>query len=160
MSSTIHRKDMASEDFHLLGSFSNLFNQADPNVPGRDFGLICLLDSATMNLPVWYKDRNIWRIGNFKQLVVDAVGIETSAMRNMCRWLGINEASLLSALFRFSMLSVVPGQNRTEPPKFRMPFCGDVKGFGGYVEPCSGFGFVIERRRLEGNFKSQTQFEV
>jgi hypothetical protein len=53
------------------------------------------------------------------------------------------------------MLSVIPGQKYYEPPKFRMPFFGDVKGYGCSVSACDGFGFVIESRRLEGNFKSE-----
>lgn len=156
MSTALHRKDMSSEDFQLLAWFSWLYQQAKPDYDDKMyFGTIYLLGMTTMLLPVWFKTGNSWKIANIKQFDRDAVGIETGSLRNMCRYIGVSESRMIDTLFRFSMLSVIPGQKYYDPPKFRMPFFGDIKGYEGYAPPCNGVGFVIERRRLEGNFKSE-----
>lgn len=153
VSTTLHRKDMTHSDFLLLSLFSWLYHQTDPDSNSMNFGSICLLGEIKLFLPVWYATASGWKIAGIKTFVQDAVGIETGALRNMCRYIRVSEAALVDTLFRFSMLSVVPEQKYYDPPKFRMPFFGDIKGYEGYAPPCEGFGFVVDRRRLEGNFR-------
>ena len=155
MASTSHRKDMTSNDFLLLANFSRLFLKIGKDGVRVDFGLICLLGEISMLLPVWCQSGGAWRFDIFKSFNRDAVGIETKALRNMCRYLGISEAKLITTLFRYSMLAVVPRQKNYKPFMYRMPFTGEIKGCEGYAPPGVGFGFIIERRRLEGLFRTE-----
>jgi hypothetical protein len=144
---------MSHADFLLLSLFSWLYQHSGPDGRNMDFGTICLLGETEMFLPIWFPTASGWKIAGIKPFVREAVGIETGALRKMCRHLKVREAALVNTLFRFSMLSTIPGQKYYEAPKFRMPFFGDIKGFEGYAPPCDGFGFIVERRRLEGNFR-------
>ena len=146
---------MTSEDFQLLARFSWLYQHSKPEFDDLlHFGTIYLLGETQMLLPVWFKAGSNWKIATIKPFVHEAVGIEANTLRKMCRYIRVKESRLINTLFRFSMLSVISGQKYNEPPKFRMPFFGSVKGLEGYAPPEDGFGFVIKRRRLEGNFKS------
>lgn len=154
MSSTLHRKDMTHADFLILAKFSWLFQQSACDSATLNCGLVCYLGEVSMNLPIWCKSNNDWKLDRFKEFKREAVGIESSALRNMCRYLELKEHVVIDVLFRFSMLSVVAGQKTFEKRRFRMHFFGEVKTSMCVVEPSDGFGFVIERRRLEGAFRT------
>lgn len=155
MAATVHRKDMSAADFNLLARFSMLIQRYDHYSMNLNFGLIYSLGLVNMLLPVWYRSANIWRLGRYKEFTQEAIGIEAKTMRSMCRYLQVRECLLVGTLYRFSMLSVVPGQKSYERPKYRMPFIGDVLGLEGLVEPDECIGFVIEKRRAMGGFRNK-----
>lgn len=155
MATTLHRKDMTSKDFLLLSHLSWLIQRYDPSNEQLNFGIIYALGELNMLLPVWYQTGTTWKLAAYKEFARDAIGIETRTFRNMCRFLRVPESELVGTLYRFSMLAVIPSQKSYEPPKFRMPFYGEILGYERYAEPGEGFGFVIERRRLEGDFRQK-----
>ena len=153
MAATIHRKDMTAADLHLLAMFSYLIQRYDHYSIKMNFGLIYTLGAVKMLLPVWHRSANMWRLERYKEFTQEAIGVDVSTLRNVCRYLGVKECVLVNTLYRFSMLSVVPGQKSYERPKFRIPFYGAVLGIEGIAEPDECIGFVIEKRRAMGGFK-------
>lgn len=155
MTATIHRKDMTATDLHLLARFSMLIQRYDHYSMSLNFGFIYALGVVRMMLPVWYCSANTWRLDRYKDFTQEAIGIEAKTLRGMCRYLQVRECVLIDTLYRFSMLSVIPGQKNYESPKFRMPFVGDVLRLESLVEPDECVGFVIEKRRAMGGFRSE-----
>lgn len=150
---TVHRRDMTSADFRLLASFSKAYLLHDP-FGSICFGSIFLLGLTKMTLPVWYKAASGWQLSRYKQFDQQAIGIETVAFRRMCRYIQYKESMVVRTLFRFSMLAVVDDQKLYESPRHRMQFstAQDPFCFGGM-----SFGFVLERRRLEGQFRQKNE---
>lgn len=148
---TVHRRDMRSSDFRLLADLSRAYSINNPDSP-TSFGPVYELGLVEMTLPVWYKAGSGWQLSQYRQFAQQAIGIETAVFRRMCRYIQYKESIVVQTLFKFSMLAVIDGQKLYEGPRFRMPFLveSDVPWLGD-----TRFGFVVERRRLEGKFKQE-----
>lgn len=151
---TLHRKDICSVEFRLLAGFCRALQVLEDG-NGR---LPWVLGEVEMWLPVWYLAGNGWQLSTYRPFVREAFGIETRAMRRICRYLRVNEAQLIGTLYRLSMLAVVPGQGILEPPRFRMSFFGIEIDYEGVAPPMQSHGFVIERRRAEGKFRPESSY--
>ena len=149
MSATLHRRDIKSEEFMLLARFSWVLM----NLDGWHGRIPYILGEVAMRLPVWKSTHSGWRLYRYKNVKKQAFGIEVADFRRTCRYLKVSEGTMVKTLYRLSMLSVVMGQKDYERPKFKMMFRGVKIGWEGIIEPCDFFGFVIERRRAEGNFR-------
>lgn len=153
--STIHRKDLAANDFMLLAKLSWLFCRFKPESDDHLYvGTFYSLGTIRMNIPLWYLAGDGWRLAKFKQIEQEAIGIETACFRRICCYLRCREAKMIDTLYRFSMLGVFNAPLSFEKRQFRMPFSGHIKGLEHLYEPDAGCGFIIERRRLEGKFRS------
>jgi len=149
--STLHRRDITGGDFTRLAKFNNAFLVLD----GLNGLLPWLLSEATMLLPVWYLSGTGWQLANYKVFRQEALGFANADFRRICRYIRVPESQMIDTLFRMSMISVVKGQRLSERPKYKMPFQGVPYSIGWHVEESDIFGYVIERRRLEGNFKQK-----
>lgn len=150
--STLHRQDIGSRDLNLLARFGRalrILEDCNGHLPW-------VLGEVVMWLPVWYLAGSGWQLSAYRPFAREAFGIETAAMRRVCRYLRVKESELVGTLFRLSMLAVVPGQRVSDKPQFRMPFCGIEIDYEGYASPMESNGFVIERRRAEGKFRSDS----
>lgn len=149
MSNTLHRKDITHDEFSLLARFSRSLQV----VEGSNGRLPWLVGEVEMWLPVWHQSRGSWQLSTYKPFIREALGLEVWAFRKICRYLCVKEADLIRTLYRLSMLAVVPGQRPFEPPKFRMYFHGEPISYPGCAPMTEIFGFLIERRRAEGDFR-------
>lgn len=155
MPKTVHRRDMQGADFKLLAFLSWIIQQYCLDGSQLNFGPIYALGEIELLLPVWESvGKNDWQLSTYKPFVREALGVKTSTLRRICHYLRVSESVLTGTLFRFSMLSVIPGQLKDYPPKFKMEFWGEILGREGFAEQERDVGFIVERRRLEGNFKS------
>lgn len=149
---SLHRKDISKADFQLLARLCYALQ-----VLQGDFGLLpFLLGIVEMWLPVWYRAGDGWRLAGYRPFKREAYGIETADMRRIRRYLKVREADLISMLFRLSMLAVTPSQKISDPPRFRMEFYGVPIDYYG-AQPLHSFGFIIERRRADGQFRSESK---
>jgi hypothetical protein len=151
--STLHRRDISRDDLALLARFSKVIKSITPEHDLFSLGLIFLIGEVEVLLPVWYQASNGWMLSTYKPFKINVIGLETATFRKICRYLCIRESQLVNCLYNLSMLAVVRGQKHYEPPRFRMKFMGEMRGYEGLCPPAVGFGFVIERRRAEGAFK-------
>jgi hypothetical protein len=149
MRTTIHRRDIRSEEFTLLARFCWALQHLD----GWNCKIPYVLGRVEMRLPVWQASGLGWRLNKYKNFTRDALGIEVSDFRRICRYLQVGESEMIKTLYRLSMLSVVRGQMRVDKPKFKMKFTGVHSGWEGDILSDEVFGFVIERRRAEGHFR-------
>jgi hypothetical protein len=105
-----------------------------------------------MFLPVWYKSAGKWRLSRYKSFRKEAIGIETSNFRRICRYIETKESIVIDILFRMSILSVSGSHRVIETPRYRQDFIGipygNIEG-----EPATFTGFVLEMRRCEGDFR-------
>lgn len=148
--STLHRRDINGTDFRLLARFCRaLQNLNDEN--GR---LPYVLGEIEMYLPVWSLGQFGWQLAGYKSFDREALGIERADMRRICRYLRVHESSLVDTLFRLSMLAVIPPEKICERPRFRMEFLGTCIDHLGLVPPQKAMGFIVERRRSEGHFRT------
>lgn len=152
--STIHRKDITGTEFTLLGNFCKALRVLE----NQNGNLQWVLGEVVMWLPVWYRSGTQWRLADYRPFRREAFGLEMTAMRRICNYLGVKESEMIRTLYRLSMLAVVPNQRILAPPRFRMPFFGIEIDYKGFAAPSDSFGFVIERRRAEGNFKADIGF--
>ena len=153
--SSMHRKDITSDDFRLLAQFCIALKKLSSHQqePGACFYELGLHD---LYLPIWHKFATTWTIKCYKKYRIEAIGVETVDFRNIARYVGVKESRLVDVLFRLSMLGIVPeshiGRIR---PKFRMLFEG-TRLLSDGTPRCYVFGhegFVIEKRRAMGGFK-------
>ena len=148
--STLHRRDISAADLTLLAKFSN----ALAILQGSNGSLAWHIGVLTMLLPVWNLSASGWSLDVYKEFQRDAYGITVPDFRRICRYIMVSEARLTDTLFRMSMISVVKGQLSFERPKFKMPFSGVPSSLSPFFTKKSDeFGFVIERRRVDGAFK-------
>lgn len=148
MPNTIHRKDVSSSDFRLLGSFCHAVINLTDN-QGRL--LYRNLGETALTLPVWRSDEQTkdWVVAAYKTYRKEAVGIITEDFRRICRYIKVKESVLVGLLFRLSMLgldSVPQTQHRTYRQHFHSQLVGEPM-----IEP--GYGFVLEKRRTLGGFR-------
>lgn len=149
MSRTLHRRDISRDELYLLARFCHALQTIE-----RDNGrLPWHLGLVEIWLPVWYQLGKGWEIAAYKPFKKEAIGLEVWAFRLVCRYLCVKEAVLVRTLYRLSILAVIPRLNFNDRPKFRMDFFGQPISLVGCAEPSHEFGFVLERRRCEGNFK-------
>jgi len=151
--STLHRRDISREELSLLAGFSRVVQAMHPENGRFNFGFTYLIGLVEVMLPVWYQCGRGWQLSTYKPFKIEVIGFETASFRKICRYLGVKEAQMVNCLYRLSMLAMVRGQKHYESPRFRMRFIGEIKGYEGFCPPQEGFGFVIERRRAEGNFR-------
>jgi len=152
MATTLHRHDIDHKDFKLLAQFCHALKKLEDC---NGLALYLELGTTELTLPVWYQSGTGWQLSRYKAFAKEAIGIETQEFRRICRYLKVNEAHLVDVLFRFSMLAVAPGQKHTESRKFRQSFAGKRKGAWFDDEAATSFGFVLEQRRAEGNFRQK-----
>jgi len=154
MSSTLHRRDIGRDELLLLAHFSRVIQNLQPDSSLTfALGSVYVVGLVEVLLPVWYQAGSGWRLSTYKPFKIEVIGIETATFRRICRYLHVKESVLVNCLFRLSMLAVVRGQRNYDPPRFRMRFIGEFKGYEGCCPPEEAFGFIVERRRAEGNFK-------
>lgn len=151
--STLHRRDISGADFRCLAKFVAALLVLD----GDNGKLPWVLGEVTMLLPVWYLAGSGWRLANYREFRQEALGLSVCDFRRVCRYIRVPEAQMIDILFRLSMICVVKGQRLSERPKYKMSFRGVPFSMGWHVEESVIFGFVIERRRLEGNFRSEVR---
>ena len=149
MSATLHRRDISSGEFYLLSRFCWVLQ----NVEDRNEKIPYVLGEVVMRLPIWKNTYSGWRLSRYRDFQQQAFGIEVSDFRRICRYLNVSESEMVRTLYRLSMLSVVYEQTEHEIPRFKMKFLGVKIGWVGIISPSVSFGFVIERRRAEGNFR-------
>lgn len=147
MSETIHRRDITSGDFRILAKFCGALK----NLQDNNDELLWYLPLATMYLPVWYKSCGKWHLSRYKEFKMEAIGIQTSDFRRICRYMGVKEHIVINTLYRMSILSVACKQSTCENPKFRKEFVALPYSLDG--EPQWHIGFVLEMRRCEGAFR-------
>lgn len=148
MGRTLHRRDISSSEFNLLARFCYALNTLQDN----DGRLPCDLGVTEIWLPVWYKAGN-WKLAIYKSFRMEAIGLEITKFRRICKYLNVKEAELIRTLHKFSILSVVAGQKYYDSPKFRMPFWGQPIDSVGSVIATFDIGFVLEKRRAMGAFR-------
>jgi hypothetical protein len=149
---TLHRKDITWDEFDLLARFCYAINK----IRGHNGRLHYLLGNIEIWLPVWSIARSGWILSQYKPFKREAIGLETCDFRLICRYLRVKEAFLVNTLFRLSMLAVVPKQSISTPRMHRMEFLGvpiDQEMWAPREFDC--VGFIIERRRAEGGFRSK-----
>lgn len=147
-----HRKDIRHSDFTLLARFCNALWVLEKSV----YQLTWELGRTGLWLPVWMERNSVWILLRYERITMEAYGIETADFRRICRYLRVKESQLIDTLFRLSMLSVVPNQSFTCPRQFRQQFIGTrMNLYGEIEEKASAMGFIIERRRAEGKFRSK-----
>lgn len=145
--STIHRKDIESRDFKLLADFSRAL--VTLNRPGKR--LSWELGETVMRLPVWYQTSTGWQLAYHRNFRRDAIGILVPDFRRICSYIRVREFQMIDTLYRMSMISMVPDQNNSGTLKFKQSFktpLGLVR-----LEDSAVFGYVIESRRANGDFK-------
>lgn len=148
--STLHRRDISSSDLTCLAKFIHALLV----ITGPNGKLPWELGNVTMVLPVWYQCASGWQLSNYKEFEQEALGIMVPDFRRVCRHIRVSEHQMISSLYRLSMISMVKGQSLSEHPKFKQSFYGFPISLGG-VESSTEFGYVVERRRLEGNFRKR-----
>lgn len=152
MATTLHRDDIDHKDFKLLAQFCHALKTLEDC---NGLALYWELGTTELALPVWYQSGTGWQLSRYKMFSKDAIGIETQEFRRICRYLKVKEAHLVDVLFRFSILAVAPGQKLSDPRKYRQSFAGRRKGAWFDDEATTGFGFVLEQRRAEGDFRTK-----
>ena len=146
---TVHRKDMTSQDFNLLARFCFAITSRH----GFWGQLPFELGIVPMRVPVWARDGGLWKLASFKNVNQEALGIATCDFRRTCNYLQVKESSMVKTLFKFSILGVVPDQRPYQKLKFRQPFTGVEIDAIVLDDRIDGEGFILERRRAEGNFR-------
>lgn len=146
--STVHRRDITNEDFVKLAKFSRALETL--NGSGKWFSWD--LGEVVMRLPVWYQTSTGWQLANYKNFKRDAIGMLVPDFRHICRYIRVSEFSMIDTLYRMSMISMVPGQSYSGARKFKLSFPNLPVGLW-RLEPTAVHGYVIERRRAEGNFR-------
>lgn len=147
--STLHRRDIDSSDLQLLAKFCRALQV----LTDQNGHLPWVLGTMEMWLPLWFSTGKDWRFSQFRPFERQAFGLPTASMRRICSYLRIRESELIHLLFRLSMLAVTPKHTTSEDCLYRMPFTGVPIERNGLAPPTVNHGFVIERRRAEGNFR-------
>lgn len=153
MGTTVHRRDITHADFSLLARFCHALTVLD-GFAGTS--VYWELGKVPMTLPIWFLAGSGWTLAGYKVFTREAIWLETSVFRRICRYLQVKEPQLVDLLFRLSMLSVVSGQQLHEPRRIRQPFTGKLADDAGRKSSVPD-GFVIERRRATGGFRQRVR---
>lgn len=145
-----HRSDITFDDLTMLARLVSALKK----VPYRFYSPLYELGEYDMLLPLWVLTGNGWQVSHYREIRQEAIGIPRNAFIHVCRnYLKESPGRVLRVLFKFSMLSVVPGTKVGDEPQFRQPFYGvlldDWEGGEKYVKA----GFIIEKRRITGGFR-------
>lgn len=156
-SNTIHRRDFTVHDFRLLSHFT----RALMTLQG-DYGRIPLiLGNVPMCLPLWTLTSTGWALSRYKIFLQEGFGVETRQFRRVCRYIRVDEPLMITTLFRFSILGIVPQESIRDQPRFRMALRGQPMAPEPQREDFVRFeGFLLERRRAEGLFRSPEKASV
>lgn len=155
MRATRHR-EMRASDFYLLARFSyNVSNNRCDCVP-------LALGEIMMRIPVWTNSHGVWKVAKLKNVKQEALGLAPDAFRRICRYMQVKESEALKTLYNFSILGVDLDQSLYSKLRLRQ-FVGGLPlfvapQFRGYSEDdlwACGEAFVLERRRILGDFRSK-----
>jgi hypothetical protein len=148
-----HRKDITKTDLNILDGFCRALTSIGnkdgvspvwiipPNLPM----------TTPLLLPVWSLNGMGWQLAGYREYVEPSIGIDLQAFRRVVKYHWVSEPVLIDTLYRLSVLSVVVGQDRYKPPKFKRLFFGYRQDDP--AQKVDGpFGYLLESRRALGGF--------
>ncbi|GAM11347.1 hypothetical protein OR1_03660 [Geobacter sp. OR-1] len=150
MSTTLHRKDITSTDITLLARLSRALVSA-PEIFGKK--MAHELPDDYMKLPVWRKTADGWQFAGVKPFLRKRIGIDKGDFRRICRYLNEKESTVVSLLYRLSMLDVFCFSETSGKIMFRQRFPDFSKPVINEEYTWIDDGFVLERRRALGEFR-------
>lgn len=155
MGAILHRPDITYSDARKLANFCYALNKLTDR-DGKQF--MWDIDSYDMCVPLWVigSDKKL-SISGFKIITTKAYGLERAAFMRICKYLKLYEHELVALLVKFSMLSVVPVDEHGLRLQYRQWFYGRPHDEFWHPLPEHRHGYVIERRRADGDFRRKNQ---